>query len=321
MNYLYAINFAPGFEELVADILKGAGAKVVFSEEAFALVQFEKEVKVGELGFAKSVIQVFNHSASSKDLKFILPDDFRAPEGRTFSIRNFDAGKPAKMEEEQRVDLIREISKKTKLRYSSFEPDADFVVAKRRDGMSYFGYKLDTKNKGKIQNGEINPDVANLLINLGEMKDGGRALDAFAGYGGISKELERGFNPVNVTAVEKNSTLVNKLKSGFGNKSKVRVVASDVVNFLKSTELDFDLIIADPPWGEFEDYLGDLGKLYFDFLISAKLKLANGGRVVVISSAKDLLESAALDSGMRIYEKLNVLISGKKVLVLKLGES
>jgi 16S rRNA G966 N2-methylase RsmD len=321
MNFIYAINFAPGFEELVAGPLKGIDAEIVFSEEAFAIVKLNKEVKISELRFAKSVIEVFDSSSSFKDLELTLPNSFEAPEGRTFSIRNFESGRPAKMEGATRASLIRDISARTKLRYSAFEPDVDFVIAKRRDGMSYFGYKLATNSSERAQRGEINSDIANLLLNLGEIKPHATVLDAFAGYGGISKEIVGSFAPEQVIAVEKNSTLVNKLKTEFGKKSKVRAVASDVVHFLKSTEIGFDLIIADPPWGEFEDYSGDLGKLYFDFLVAANKKLNAGGRIVIMSSAKEVLEGSVLDSEINVCEKLNVLVSGKKVLVLKLGES
>lgn len=319
MKDLYAINFAPGFDGLARGILKKSGVEIIFAEEAFVLARFEGEIKVGDLRFAKSVIEVFEYSPSYKELEFVLPNDFNISIGKTFSIRNFDCGRPAKMEDDVRAGLIREISEKTKLGYSSFEPDVDFVVAKRRDGMSYFGYKLDLGSSKKPQKGEINSDIANLLAELGDIKPGAKVLDAFAGYGGISKVIVSFFAPEQVIAVEKNSTLVNRLKTEFGKKSKVRVVASDVVHFLKSTELRFNLIIADPPWGEFEEYSGDLGKLYFDFLVAAKKRLSSGGKIVIMSSAKETLAASALDSGIEVEEELNVLISGKKVLVLKLG--
>lgn len=319
MAVTYAINFAPGFEELAGSILQRMGAEVIFSEEAFALVQLKDEAYGQEFRFAKSVIRVFDHVARFNNIELTLPNDFSATTGKTFSIRNFDAGRPAKMDETMRIGLIREISVKTGLRYSAFEPDVDFVVAKRRDGMSYFGLKLSMKGGVKPNKGELNPDIVNLLAELGDIKSGFRVLDAFAGYGGVSKEVTKSFNPLGVTAVEKDSQLVNRLKSEFGSKSKARVVASDVVNFLKGTELEFDLIIADPPWGEFENYGGDLSKLYFDFLTVAQKRLSGAGKLVIISSAKEVLEKVAEESGLTVEARLNVLISGKKVLVLKLA--
>jgi 16S rRNA G966 N2-methylase RsmD len=319
MNYLYAVNFAPGFEELVAYILKPLGCEVVFSEEAFALVQFKARPDLKLLRFAKSIIEVFDCKDEFGDLKLVVPEGFVSPEAKTFAIRSFEAGRPSKLDSEKRTEIIKEISNKTKLRYSSFEPDVDFVIARRRDGKSYFGFKLPVGAVTKINKGELHTDIVNLLLRLGQVESGARVLDAFTGYGGVSRELLKSFNPESVVMVEKDSKLVNSLKIIFKLDKRARVVAGDVVGYLKNSEYNFDLIVSDPPWGEFEDYIGDLSKLYFDFLIGAKSKIKEDGKIVMLSSKKGELEKAAMESGLNIEDKLNVLISGKKVLVLKLG--
>lgn len=317
--YAYAINFAPGFEGLVADIFESLDCEVVFSEEAFSLVKFNSKPDLENLRFAKSIIEVFDYSDDLDDLKLSLPENFVAPIARTFVIRSFEAGRPSRLDANKREELIKDISVKTELSYSSFEPDVDFVIARRRDGKSYFGFKIPSELRSKAKDGELSSDVANLLIALGGARNGASILDAFAGYGGVSKEVLNSFNPKSVVMVEKDSRLVNFLKNEFKVERNVKVVAGDVVNFLKSHEGGFDLIIADPPWGEFENYSGDLSKLYFDFLVSAKPKLNNSGKIVIISSKKEELEKVAAESGLGVESRLNVLVSGKKVLVLKLG--
>jgi tRNA G10 N-methylase Trm11 len=175
--------------------------------------------------------------------------------------------------------------------------------------------------ENKLSAGELCSDISNLLLRLGDLNSGAEILDAFAGYGGISKETIKSFNPLSLIAVDKDSRMINGLKNQFKSDKRVKVVASDVVAFLNKAESNFNLIIADPPWGEFQEYEGNLLNLYCDFLTNAKLKLKSGGKIVIISSKKDELEEAAAKSGLNIEAKLNVLISGKKVLVLKLGNN
>lgn len=318
MNYLYAINFAPGFEELVVGLLKKAGAKIELNEEGFALAEFSKRVLPAELGFAKSIIEIFSKSDDIPGLNLSLPNGFVAPEGYRFSIRSFEGNRPSKLDDQTRVEIIREVSLKTKLKYSAFEPDVDFIISKRKSGLCLFGMKLPVE-KIKSKKGELHPDVVNLLCALGDVKKGNKVLDAFAGNGGVSSAILNNFEPLSVVLVEKDSRLVNSLKPRFKGDKRARVAASDVVNYLKSTKGNFDLIIADPPWGEFEDYVGDLGKLYTEFLRAAKARLEPGGKIVILSSKKEELELVAQESGMIVEARLDVLISGKKVLVLKLG--
>lgn len=320
MNYLYAINFAPGFEELVVGLLKKTGAKIKLNEEGFALAEFSKRVAPAELGFAKSIIGVFSQSDDIAGLNLTLPNGFVAPEGYRFSIRSFEGNRPSKLDAETRVEVIREVSLKTKLKYSAFEPDVDFIISKRKSGLCFFGMKLPVE-KIKAEKGELHLDVVSLFCALGDIRKGSKVLDAFAGHGGVSSNVLSNFEPLSVVMVEKDSRLVNSLKPRFKGDKRARVAASDVVNYLKSTEGHFDLIIADPPWGEFEDYVGDLGKLYTEFLRVAKIRIEPEGKIVMLSSKKEELELAALESGMTVEARLNVLISGKKVLVLKLGNN
>jgi 16S rRNA G966 N2-methylase RsmD len=321
MSFIYAINFAPGFEELVGGILTKLKGEIIYSEEAFFLVKFKVLPEESELRFAKGVIKVFSFADNFRNLKFGMPDSLDFGSSRTFTLRSFEFGRPSKMESALRTGLIEEVARNTKLKYSAFEPDVDFVLAKRRTGMSYFGLKLNLLEENKLSAGELSSDISNLLLRFGESGPGSEILDAFAGYGGISKEIIKSPNILSLIAVDKDSRMINSLKNQFEFDKRVRVVASDVVAFLNKTESNFDLIIADPPWGEFQEYEGNLLNLYGDFLNKAKLKLKRGGNIVVISSRKDELEEAAVKSGLNIEAKLNILVSGKKVLVLKLGNN
>lgn len=336
MNYLYAINFVPGFEDLVGQLLKGLDAEAVLSEEAFCIVKLKEKLKPRDyvkFNFAKNVVQLLEWSGKDGQLNLnfdVDPNDFELGGYSTFNLRNFESAKPTKMDSSIRDHLTSEISKKFNLEYRSFNPDVDFVLAKRRGGVSYFGVKLKLREKISLQKGELDPDVANLLLELGGIKNADFMLDAFAGNGGISKEAlrsfgagtNRGSHNLNVILVEKSSRLVNRLKVEL-DKKLARVIAGDVVKFLNKTDKVFDLVVADPPWGDFEDYPGGLEaleKLYLDFLEAAKGKISKDGIITIMSSKKEVLERAAECSGLKLEASLNILVSGNKVLVLKLRD-
>jgi hypothetical protein len=136
MNFIYAINFAPGFEELVGGILAELEGEIIYSEEAFVLVKLKVFPEISELRFAKGVVRVFSFAENFKNLKFGVPEDLDLRCSKTFTLRSFEFGRPSRIESVLRTELIEEVATNTKLKYSAFEPDVDFVLAKRRTGMS-----------------------------------------------------------------------------------------------------------------------------------------------------------------------------------------
>lgn len=321
MNNLYAVGFAPGFEDLVAKIISRIPAELTLLEDGFAIVKLNNPEDLAKLKFAKTIYQIFDYEKDLNLLEFKIPErkELSLSLGsKTFNLRFFKDREPSSLNQDLRESLISRISKNVELKYSAFEPDEDFVILQRQSGLSVFGVKLKS-GAPKVQSGEIHEDVAVLLAEFADLAKlkGSDILDAFAGYGGISSAILKFYNPESLTLVEKESALVNSLKLKFKDFSNSKVVASDVANFLNKTEQKFDVIFADPPWGNYDKGV-DVSKLYANFLNAARFKLKAGGRIVIISSAKKELLSAVEDSGLKIDEKLDVLISGKKVLCAKL---
>lgn len=91
--------------------------------------------------------------------------------------------------------------------------------------------------------------VYNILFNYIDF-EGVYALDLFSGFGNHSYEIiSRG--GIEVIAVEKNHRNVEFIKETtekFDIADAVRVIQTDVYSFLETTEMSFDLIMADPPY-------------------------------------------------------------------------
>ncbi len=92
-------------------------------------------------------------------------------------------------------------------------------------------------------------NLFNVLANIIDF-EAVSVLDLFAGAGGISYEFaSRGCT--NVTCVEKNPThyrFITKTLEQFNISSAVHPLRGDAINFLSSTENNYNLIFADPPY-------------------------------------------------------------------------
>ena len=319
MNKVFALNFAPGFEETVRNILDESNLDLVILESGFCIVRSEPNFDVTKLKFASSIYEVYDFGNDLQSLDLSKLSSYRSEGDRTFNLRYFEEGAPAKLNDDFRREFVREIADIIKLKYSAFNPDRDFVLVKRASGINFFGVKLKGAPKKDVA-GRLGYDVTYLIEFFCGLKQNKVVLDAFGGYGGLSEALLDSFLPKSLIIVEKDSRLVNGLKRQFSEYENCKVVAGDVIKYLRNGDGKFDLIISDPPWGEYDSDV-DIDHLYTSFLGEAKLKLSNGGVILILSSAKNALDNAVHKSGLTTLNRANVLISGKKVLVLKLGNN
>ncbi len=316
---IYGISFIAGFEETVRQILEKRKIKISLLESGFCLVEIEPEDVIAKLRFPSKVYRVLQVANDLSGLDLTKKIDC-AINGRTFNLRFFDGSRPAVLDQDVKETIINRVSEDTNLKLSSFNPDEDFVLLLRKSGVFIFGIKLKALDKisnKKVRAGALHSDVAYLLCEFLGLRSGAKVLECFAGYGGISEIILENFNPAKFRLVEKESGLVNELKLKFKECQNYKVVAGEAVKYLRKNNEEFDFIIADPPWGEYDSTV-KIAELYADFLEAAKLRLSSDGKILIFSSAKDVLESAVKKLGLKIEKRADVLISGKKVLVFSL---
>jgi 16S rRNA (guanine966-N2)-methyltransferase len=145
------------------------------------------------------------------------------------------------------------------------------------------------------------PDLVKQAVfnSLGERVVGAKVLELFAGSGALSLEcLSRG--AVSVVCVEKSHRHAefirdNARAAGFEEKLEVRTQdVFPVVNQLAESGRQFDLILADPPYGEknVNRRSTSFAQQLFDDKNLPKL-LASGGRFVLGHTKRDTLELVA----------------------------
>jgi 16S rRNA (guanine966-N2)-methyltransferase len=101
----------------------------------------------------------------------------------------------------------------------------------------------------------VKETLFNILNNEFDM-DGAKVLDVYAGSGSLGFEaLSRGAS--HISFIEKNSTVVNNLKkniSDLGVGELCTIYRSEASRFLSNYKSNFDLILADPPFFEYDIY-------------------------------------------------------------------
>jgi 16S rRNA (guanine(966)-N(2))-methyltransferase RsmD len=138
---------------------------------------------------------------------------------------------------------------------------------------------------------------------LGDGVAGARVLDLFCGTGALAVEaLSRG--AARATLVDSDVRLARRNVDELGLRGRAEVVRGDALAFLRRADGAFELVFCDPPYNIADRLEGDL-----DSLIPPRL--AEGGRLIVESSAQRPLELSSLaatferrygEALIRIYE-------------------
>ena len=318
---IYSAQFPSGFEALVKLRLEADfKAKILVEEDGLILFLIKgiiPPLKLKKINYVSSLDAVLFWAKEERSLESLAAsvseNNFKVlkiKRSEDFQLRAFINNQPSVFKDR---DILTElISGSTGLELSSHKPHYIFNLKLRKSGLGIFSLKIKSDDK-KYHQGELHQDVATLLCLFGELSRGDVVLDAFGGYGGITNSAKK-FKPSKIIICENNLSLAARLEVRFKDSPPVNVQNKDVIDLLDNSSFQFDLILADPPWGEFEKNLDIIG-FYSSFLNSAKANLKPEGKIVIISSNKDALAEAVTSSGLSIKNQLDVLISGKKVRV------
>jgi len=70
-----------------------------------------------------------------------------------------------------------------------------------------------------------------------------------------------------------------------------------------------DIIISNPPWNK-HIAVGDVRKLYDEFLMEARRILKPSGRMVLLTDCHEEIEIASKQNGLHVYEMYSLLLRG-----------
>jgi tRNA G10 N-methylase Trm11 len=202
-----------------------------------------------------------------------------------------------------------------------FRPKHEFWFIIRRDGAGYFCRLLKKrKSDGRLfadelRKGELRPELACLLCIDCEFSNSTVICDPFAGSGAIPAYIQRHCDYKRIYVSDIDAGLAAELKNTrLGRDSKIVIKRADAANLSHIRDGGVNLIVTDPPWGQFGGYR-DIAGLYKRAFAEMARILADSGEIVLLSGAPAETASAASAASLRVVSKVNILVSGKKACV------
>jgi 16S rRNA G966 N2-methylase RsmD len=323
MRSIYAISFTAGMEGEGMAALKSALPDCEVLETAGNFIMFScASIQIHKLNFCSSVYKVLHFSRDQWSLdayaKALALRDFHIPKGTgTFNLRSFTKNLPSEIPELTRKSIISLIQSKSGLHFSTNEPDKNIHLQLKNTGLAFLALQIKAKKSPKSA-GQLHADFCNLIIqnNLPQIQNG-VVIDAFAGHGGFSQALidEKSVQAQKLVLIESSPKLAQILTDKFGGQKALQIIPTDISTLMES-KLQADFIFADPPPGGKGKKKG-IQASYNIWLNALAHVLKPSGRLVIISSAKQELIDAINTSKLLIADtERNVLISGKKVLLI-----
>jgi tRNA G10 N-methylase Trm11 len=183
-----------------------------------------------------------------------------------------------------------------------------------------------TKNKGVLSKGELRPELTNIMCLLSEPSENDIFLDPFAGSGAIPLErarMKKGFK--GIFCLEKDEDTFNKLRNFVKNIRDKKVQKSFFVkkaDFFANSFDDgfFTSIVTDPPWGIFSGLDEEPDVFYLKILNEINRITKKSGKIVILTACKNEMDLALkeLTNTLKLVNKLDILVSGKKASIYKI---
>jgi tRNA G10 N-methylase Trm11 len=203
------------------------------------------------------------------------------------------------------IALIEErVAKDLNLKVNRLNPDTEVWFLRRSEGYGFVLLRLTNSSKAEHRSkGQLRPELANLMCILASPNKNDVILEPFAGHGTIVEQLKN-MPHKEIIAFEKDS------KVGDGTDFFSNGIPENYVS----------KIVTDPPWGLFNSTL-DIKKFYTNMFREFNRVLTTEGKVVVLLTRELDISEYLSGFGLRVESKFDVLVSGKKAILYKLGRS
>lgn len=327
----YFATFVAGTKNIVVDILKQKFPSISFEElyPNLAVFKLDSDLRKDEdLPWFNNYFYLLNKFGSpvmqsfQKQVEWAIQRDTFIEKLKEFiAIHKFSKYRVYFFEERHSVSQQEELSQlkeyisaHTKLRYSAYESDFEIWFLKRREGISFVGARLSKKPDYQevLEKGELRHELAYQLCYLAEPQSYEIILDPFCGHGSIPITLERHFKFRKLKAFDIDTrSITTTMKNRDFGYSDIEVSQEDGFTLKSLADNSVHKIVTDPPWGLFSE-LADLENRYSQMLKTFYRVLKSAGRVVLLTSQQDVVETIVKDIPFTILNKHVVQVGGKE---------
>jgi len=332
----YISTFTPGFEAVIGRILPQllAGSKLLKLYSGLVVYQYNghpmeiSKIPVfnnsyyvirwftgRNLSFHRMVNEVLNHHNH-----YLKHSEWNG-RYRTFRVRFVKENQFQKLDQQLISKAENEIIKATKMKVNRLNPDMEFWYIIRRENTAYYTQLLCKRRitEKKLKKGELRPEFALLMLYWAELDPHDVVMDPFAGYGSIPLQLCKAFPFGKLFVNDKDSAKADHIERLFTKgriRKKVEISCKDARTLSHIQNQSIDKIITDPPWGIYE-HIQDVEGFYYDALMEMKRILKDEGEIIVLTASKSEFKNAALACGLKIIDRIDTLVNGKKASLFK----
>jgi len=314
---------AAGLGELVAVSLRAdVGADVLYADESAVLISTRSpETKIASLAYLKNCFVVIGSVPRRRDLgQAIDPISRQLPgwqvrrTGKPYRLMFSENGKLTGVPPNSRSRLEAAVSRATGGRLLPRGGGDEYWTLSRSDlDEILFCRRLARPKRPDPPKGALAPDVAQLIVNaLGRSKPSDVILDPFAGSGAlVAARIDRPFREAicsDLGYADGSATLPPQLSRRAG----VRRLTDDARELPSIPDGTVDVVITDPPWGEFDQGDSSPTELIASALGSIRRVLRPTGSLAMLVARRLAGDVAAewANTGFRVKKSYELLING-----------
>jgi len=333
----YFIQFVAGTQGLVhaslAPTLKGFNP--LYEDDSSMLFTSGTRITTSaQVPFAKNVFDVLattsrkNLDRSVRHLTTLISQTSFPPikgAGAGFRMMFHIDGALTSIDRHLRTNLEREIAVRTRSRVESRGSCLEYWVIGRKDlGELLLCARLPKEKRPDRAKGALSYDLSAMLVAASQPRAGETFLDPFAGSGALVQARLAAPAKSIIYADSALPTLRETLPREVQRDRRVRLLADDATRLPLIGDGEVDVIVTDPPWGEFET-LDDPYSVFVDSVAASFNRVLNHrtGRFVILSSRRNAesFAEALTRAAFTIRAAPGILVNGHPATVLIGGRS
>ena len=193
-NWYASVNY--GLEKIVSDIVKTYDAQNIKVLDSALTFSCANEINIKCINNLFVVLSAFHSENITEATKKIFRLPFRSPQqnGKTFRVIVMDCGKLRAIPQNIMVEVEKNISRQTKLEVHRANPDIEIWINRRNDGATFFMVRVKKHSPfdKKLKQGELRPDVVDVMLHKARVNKQSIIVDMFGGWGAIAAAVENG---------------------------------------------------------------------------------------------------------------------------------
>lgn len=314
---------AAGLGELVALSLRAdVGAEVLYADESAVLISTRSpETKLGSLAYLKNCFVVIGSVPRRRDLAQAVDPVSRQLSGwqlrrtgKPYRLMFSENGKLTGVPANSRSRLETAVSRATGGRLLPRGGGDEYWTLSRSElDEVLFCRRMARPKRPDPPKGALASDVAQLIVNaVGPSKPSDVILDPFAGSGAlVAARIDRPYREAicsDLGYADGSATLPPQLVRRAG----VRRLTDDARELASIPDASVDVVVTDPPWGEFDQGGSSPTELIVAALGSIQRVLRANGKLAMLVARRLAGDVAAewADAGFQIKKSYELLING-----------